>query len=91
MNGNLLRNLAEPLAGTDAATVNYVNSKGTSAISSSYDLIGNSGALASVDTDGSLKVYHGTQANLIVNDVSGIDTSRTKSYWENANALPIVI
>ena len=91
MNGNLLRNLAEPLAGTDAATVNYVNSKGSSAISSSYDLIGNSGALASVDTDGSLKVYHGTQANLIVNDVSGIDTSRTKSYWENANALPIVI
>jgi hypothetical protein len=44
-----------------------------------------------VDTDGSLKVYHGTQANLIVNDISGSDNSRTKSYWENANSLPIVI
>jgi hypothetical protein len=86
-----LRNLAEPLAGTDAATVNYVNSKGTSAISSSYDIISNSGALSSVDTDGSFKSYHGTQLNLVVNDVSGADNSRTKSYWENGNNLPIVI
>ena len=91
MNGQLLRNVADPLGETDAVNLRTLNQFGQNNIQSSYDIVGNSGAFASVAADGTFSVYHGNQLNLLVNDVSGTDTSRTKTYWENGNALPIVI